>query len=199
MEKNRALTIIIVLLVLVAGWYLLSPLFLDKEVNEDFPSLDNMPNQEEIDNMSEEDRMALEKGIVEKMADMPGEAVIEDMPESNSAPAILLSGNFKDADGFHKGVGEANIYELEDGSKVLRLENFNVTNGPDLYVYLTSYQSPSNKDEVHSGYYYELSKLKGNVGNQNYEIPDEVSLDDINTVVVYCRAFHVVFSTADLN
>jgi hypothetical protein len=67
------------------------------------------------------------------MVDAAGEpdtAVDEDM--STSAPIALSSGQFEDFDSFHNGSGTATVYELEDGSLVLRLEDFEVTNGPDL-------------------------------------------------------------------
>ena len=72
---------------------------------------------------------------------------------------------------------------------MLRFEDFSVTNGPDLRVILVGTD----------GSHYELDKLKGNIGNQNYTIPDDLDLGDYEAVLIYCKPFSVVFSTADLS
>ena len=112
--------------------------------------------------------------------------------------AALKSGNFIGADDFHKGSGQATIYRGPDGSYLLRLEDFNGTNGPDLRVILSPHPNPQGRDEVSAPGYIDLGTLKGNVGNQNYEIPDNVDIDSFSSVVIYCRAFHVLFSVASL-
>ena len=78
---------------------------------------------------------------------------------------------FSDRDRIHKGSGEAIIYRAEDGSHLLRLENLNVTNGPDLHVFLSPHTDPKDRDDVMSPGYFSLGPLKGNQGNQNYPIP----------------------------
>ena len=113
---------------------------------------------------------------------------------STSQTVSLASGDFRHADRFHKGSGTATIYRLEDDSHVLRLENLNVTNGPDLRVLLMV--DPEGGDKSQG--YIELGKLKGNIGNQNYEIPADVDPLEYNAVMIYCKPFHVVFSTAPL-
>ena len=77
-----------------------------------------------------------------------------------TGPVRLKLGSFRDADSFHKGSGEAIVYRGPDGSLLLRLENFAVTNGPDLRVILSPHQDPGNKDEVKTPGYIELGKLK---------------------------------------
>ena len=94
--------------------------------------------------------------------------------------------------------GEATIYRGPDGSRLLRLENFSVTNGPNLHVILTPRQNPTNRNDVMAAGYVDLGKIKGNVGNQNYEIPDDVDISNIESVVIYCVPFSVVFSVASL-
>lgn len=132
------------------------------------------------------------------------------MPEPTAVPtpvqtavaqpeAIRLKiGNFQDADSFHRGSGEAVIYRGPDGSHLLRLENFNVTNGPDLHVILTPRQNPTSRNDVKSAGYADLGSLKGNTGNQNYAIPEDVDIASIESVVIYCMPFHVIFSVASL-
>ncbi len=123
------------------------------------------------------------------------------MPEmmALAAPVALKRGMFRDSDNFHKGEGSATLYELPDGSRVLRFEDFRVTNGPDLRVLLAVHPDPQGRDEVQGPGYVELGKLKGNIGNQNYPLPDGLSPDDYDSVVIYCKPFHVVFSVAPLS
>jgi hypothetical protein len=72
----------------------------------------------------------------------------------------------------------------------LRLENLRVTNGPDLYVYLSRDKSASD--------FVSIGKLKANNGNQNYEITSETDLSKYDTVLIWCRPFSVLFGSAEL-
>ena len=87
--------------------------------------------------------------------------------------------------------GVAKVIALDDGSTVLKLENFKATNGPDLYVYLGTDKSAS--DIVN------LGRLKGNIGNQNYPTPAGIDLTSYNTVLIWCKAFSVLFGSAKLD
>ncbi|MCH9038432.1 MAG: DM13 domain-containing protein [Chloroflexi bacterium] len=113
-------------------------------------------------------------------------------------PVKLKEGSFRDADSAHKGSGQATIYRGPDGSLLLRLEGFNVTNGPELHVLLSPHPNPENRNDVKRPGYVDLGKLKGNRGNQNYQIPDDVDLAAQRSVVIYCKPFHVIFSVASL-
>ena len=113
-------------------------------------------------------------------------------------PVALKVGNFMDADSFHKGSGSATIYRGSDGSYLLRLEDLDVTNGPDLRVVLSPHENPDNPGEVKTPGYVELGKLKGNRGNQNYPIPDDVDIAAHQSVIIYCKPFSVIFSVATL-
>jgi hypothetical protein len=174
--------------VLAAAWWLGSPLFLDTEVDEAFPmSADAIVP----DDMTQED---VEAEMVEA-AHQPDTETDEGMPAASS-PQVLATGQFEDYDDFHQGSGTATIYELEDGGQVLRLENFEVTNGPDLHVLLVPGDNPSGRDDITG--YIDLGSLKGNIGDQNYEIPDGIDVGSYGSVVIYCLPFHVVFSVATL-
>ena len=106
--------------------------------------------------------------------------------------------NTGDADSAHKGSGQAIIYLLPDGSHLLRLEDFNVTNGPDLRVVLSPHPDPEKRDDVKSPGYVELAKLKGNKRNQNCTIPGDVEVAAQGSIVIYCKPFQVIFSVASL-
>ena len=114
------------------------------------------------------------------------------------APVALSSGKFRDADSFHRGSGDATIYRLPDGSHLLRLEDFEVTNGPDLRVLLARPNDPQSRDELHAAGYTHLAKLKGNKGNQNYEIPADIDPAGVGSIIIYCMPFQVIFSVAPL-
>ncbi|GAB4114349.1 MAG: hypothetical protein Fur005_05090 [Roseiflexaceae bacterium] len=88
--------------------------------------------------------------------------------------------------------GRALIYQLTDGSRIVRLEDFSTTNGPDLFVTLHTGGNP----ERDTGEYLVLERLKGNQGNQNYSIPVTVDLSQYRSVVIWCRAFDVTFGYA---
>ena len=135
---------------------------------------------------------------IESVVKTLAEAVAKAQPEAPAQPVKLKSGQFRDQDRFHKGSGAATIYRLADGSRLLRLEDFQVTNGPDLRVILTRAQDPEQAGEVTGPGHLELSKLKGNMGNQNYQIPDDADVSSFNSVVIFCKPFKVIFSVATL-
>ena len=93
----------------------------------------------------------------------------------------------------HPARGDATLIRLAEGGRVLTLTDFEVDNGPDLRLYLVAGPARS-EGEVDD--YVDLGALKGNRGNQQYEIPRGVDLDRYPTVVVWCRAFSVLFARA---
>ena len=126
--------------------------------------------------------------------------VSEELPQMTSAnqqqtlqePRIIKQGNFVGADFFHKGNGQAYILEYPDGRKILRFENFEVVNGPDLYVYLSEASAPTG-DLKSLGDYIDLGRLKDNIGDQNYELPQNISSNDYSSAVIWCKKFGVLF------
>jgi hypothetical protein len=104
---------------------------------------------------------------------------------------------------FHKGAhdtkGTASIYKLGNGQRVLRLTNFMTSNGPDVRVLLIAASDASDNDAVKQSSPIELGKLKGNEGDQNYEIPTNVDLAKYRAVTIWCNRFSVNFGTAPLH
>ena len=100
----------------------------------------------------------------------------------------------------HKTSGRATIYQEEDGKLVLRLTNFKTSNGPDVHVILVAAKDApddanflkSNTERV------ELGSLKGNEGDQNYDIPRGTDLSKFQTVSIYCERFNANFGAAPL-
>lgn len=125
--------------------------------------------------------------------DAPGTPV---PPTSASPkPIVLREGSFVSRD--HGTSGLVRVLELEDGSHVVRLEGLDTDNGPDLYVYLTT--NPADGPEgAFDDDHHSLGRLKGNLGDQNYELAAEVDLSRYRSVVIWCDRFNSAFGAADL-
>jgi hypothetical protein len=106
---------------------------------------------------------------------------------------IVRSGDFVGADDFHFGRGDAQLIETSPGRYVLRFENFSVRNGPDLYVYLSEDASGKNVSEA-----LNLGRLKATDGAFNYEIPSSIDVSKVKSAVVWCKQFAVLFTHAQL-
>ncbi|MGQ0568026.1 MAG: DM13 domain-containing protein [Armatimonadota bacterium] len=113
-------------------------------------------------------------------------------------PVTLATGQFVGADSSHQGEGRALVIRLPDGQRFLRFENFKVTNGPDLYVYLSGHPAPRNSGQLHQGAAHQIGLLKGNIGNQNYALPADLDLSKFKSVAIYCKRFSVMFASAEL-
>ncbi|HEY0735591.1 MAG TPA: DM13 domain-containing protein [Herpetosiphonaceae bacterium] len=262
MTRKRLLLGAIVLAAIIAApiaWYLISPLFITRTVDEAFPAAqvamqesknDSMsvvtmqtpePMKESSDQMQPQtpepmkessDQMQMSPTTQptatqqpEPMAETP-EPIATQQPdmmaetpeptamqqpeptaekpaemtaqptEALSEPKLLRSGDFHPVT--HEGTGTASIYELPDGTRVLRLENFEVLNGPDLYVWLSAAPDADNARTILDNQYAEIGRLKGNQGNQNYELPADLDVSAFNSVTIWCRRFSVNFATAPL-
>ncbi len=111
---------------------------------------------------------------------------------------LLAAGNFAGADAIHRGEGLAEIFMGNDGGRIITFSDFEVTNGPDLKVWLVAHPDPQNADQVLESDYIPLGVLKGNIGNQNYTIPAGADLGKYQSVVIWCEQFSVLFATAAL-
>ncbi|MEM9529400.1 MAG: DM13 domain-containing protein [Pseudomonadota bacterium] len=194
---KKILMLVVLLGAAAAGWFFLSPLFIDETVDEplSFVLAEGGLDMTAVDAMSDADRLANRDAIMEAAAGAPDKNAAEPMP---AEPIVLVQGQFRDADAIHKGSGSATVYRLPDGKRVLRLEDFRTTNGPALVVYAAQHRDPQNADDVTSSGFVNLGKLKGNVGNQNYEIPADVADGDLGSIVIWCELFGVLFSPAPL-
>lgn len=151
----------------------------------------NMTEEQRIDaaqNMTQDEKQIIMSTFSKQNATV-NENMSNSMTPTNIEPLV---GNFMDAgDGFHKAEGIAKVIDLTDGRTFLRLENLKTTNGPDLYLYLSTGKDVS---EI-----VDLGRLKGNIGNQNYEIPAGTDLSKFNTVLIWCKAFSTLFGSAQLS
>jgi hypothetical protein len=179
------LGIVILLGVVVAfGWWFFSPAFIDNAVNESLPvaAVEASPTS----------AVAQTNPTVQAVEP---QATVENPPVVVSEQ-VLSRGSFYNL--AHLSSGEAAVYQLADGARFLRLQNFSVDNGPDLYVYLVPIDPVPNASGSDIPGYYSLGRLKGNIGDQNYEIPADLDLSQYKSVVIWCQAFAVPFAAAPL-
>ncbi len=167
---------------LAFGFFGIQSAFIDDEVNEAGPAFGSAEAAAETEEIiqSEEFQEAMEEAEAEEPATadddmMPGEIL------------TLFSGNFT-GNSRYDVTGDALV--LNDGTeqRFLRFENFESNNGPDLKVYL----------RADNGDFVSLGDLKGNIGDQNYELPTDVDLDVFSTVEIWCERFSVGFGQAEL-
>lgn len=154
---KKAIIAIFIIVVLGVGYWLISPLFINKEVSETLEDI-------------------VKEGLMQETAEQ-------------QQPQIIAKGTFTGLAG-HKGEGTATLLKIGEGYYVRFEEDFETTNGPDLFVYL-------GKDGAYAPE-ARLASLKGNVGSQNYEIPASIDVRQYDEVWVWCRAFSVPFAKAIL-
>jgi hypothetical protein len=125
---------------------------------------------------------------------------VNEAPPSQTAgsPKPLLAGQFVGE--VHKTTGRATVYRQADGSRVLRFTDFSTSNGPAVHVLLIDGKStdPTKDFSLATVRNLDLGDLKGNQGDQDYRVPNEVNLAQMNTVAIYCERFHANFGTAML-
>jgi hypothetical protein len=121
-------------------------------------------------------------------------------PEATTADVesvVLAQGEFVRQE--HPTAGAARVIALHNGKRVLRLEGFSTSNGPDLHVWLSEETAGGNWFKYRTARHIELGELKANNGNQNYELPASADLDGIRSAVIWCKRFSVAFGSAPLS
>jgi hypothetical protein len=214
MRKRPKVAVIVTIVAIIVGagsFYLVSPLFISTQVNDPLPtSAVQSELYRRFVSMNEDEKMQAAREMSTKERDeimssaaqtktsinepMNRSAVQEGQQRTTNTtmPNGLRTGSFVGVgDRIHNAEGIAKSIPLQDGSSVLRLENLRVTNGPDLYVYLSPDKSASD--------FINIGKLKANNGNQNYEIPLGTDLSRYDTVLIWCRPFSVLFGSAELS
>ena len=194
--ENNLKTTEIILSVMIITSLIFSVMFVTTNSQVSFGTSSNVQN---FMNMTEEQRIHAAQNMTQDEMQMvmnkfskQNSTVYENTSDTTTKPNTEpIMGNFVDSgDGFHKAEGVAKVIDLTDGRTFLRLENLKTTNGPDLYVYLSTGNDAS--DIVN------LGRLKGNIGNQNYEIPIGTDLSKYNTVLIWCKSFSTLFGSAQL-
>ena len=185
---------------LAFGVFGVQTLFIDDTVDESGPVFDSGVGVDDVSPPTTAPVEAPPANVVEApevtVAETPGETVPPGTAPTAPQVVTLAAGSFVPR-GRYSGDGTALV--LNDGSeqRFLRFENFSTDNGPDLNVYLTT--ADANADSgAFDEEFIDLGNLKGNIGDQNYEIPPDVDLARFDTVVVWCVRFSTPFTAADL-
>jgi hypothetical protein len=117
---------------------------------------------------------------------------------SDAEPQPLFTGLLEGK--AHQTSGRATIYKSPDGKLYLRLTDFMTSNGPDVHVVLARSGDKDLEQEIVKGDLNRigLGALKGNQGDQNYDLPATPDLTKYSAVVIYCERFHAIFGLAKL-
>ncbi len=202
--------IVLVVPFVIVSWWLISPYFIDDVVDEDFTTsiseqvvtTDNAPAVAPPPEVPLGDAPVTssdQTSAGEPAQEEPSAAAVPieqdpPPPPPPDGPVLLGAGQFVGLAG-HSGTGDAGIFQNSDGSLVLRFENFDIENGPDLEVYLVPGPDQISLPEgsIH------LGALEGNIGDQNYELPAGTELaPGTYTALVWCEAFSVEFVGATI-
>jgi hypothetical protein len=176
-RRSRPIQAALALVLVIAGafgWWTISPLFLTKTLSEDLPA------------------RASATAAGTTAASAPTVPTIAPTA-APAGPKVLSMGQLQRVDDLHRGAGPVSLIEL-DGKTYLRFDNVAIQNGPDLHVYLA--RGIGGAYDGSRDLY--LGALKATNGSFNYELPAGTPLADYKSVVVWCRAFTVLFTWADL-
>jgi hypothetical protein len=124
--------------------------------------------------------------------------VDEAMPtvQANSSAQPLEAGHFYSI--LHPTEGTATIYQMGDGTRILRLTSFRTSNGPDVHVYMVAADDAKDAETVKQAGFIDLGVLKGNIGDQNYTLGSDLDLSKYRAVSIWCKRFAVNFGAAAL-
>ncbi len=182
------------IIILGIGYWLISPLWTTVEVNEPAP----------ISGQDVMDKKKMMRSDTAEMETVSGNVYANPKPEIRvraevkatssvkaltADPVIIKSVTGDFVNGAHEVSGVAKVL-LVDNKKVLRFENFNTVNGPDLFIYLATDNSASD--------YVNLGAIKATKGNVNYDIQSSTDLGKYKHVLVWCKSFGVLFGSATL-
>jgi hypothetical protein len=126
---------------------------------------------------------------------LPVTATVPRLAEDIAA-SVLVTGRFHSV--AHDTSGMVTIHQLSDGQRLVRLTAFETSNGPDVRVYLVAAKDASDNETVTKAGFVDLGAMKGNKGDQNYQVPANLDLNQYQSVTIWCRRFGVNFATAPL-
>lgn len=171
---------IVVIGVCGIAWWALSPLFTNVEVQDELPTNILPPNP----NPTEDEATAEpELESPEDTATFGSEPI--ELPKAPDERLFPLSGTPG-----HRATGNVRIVETPE-EKIVRFEDYNGTNGPDLRIYLAS--------DLEASEFVDLGPSRANKGNINYSVPLDVNVSDYPYVLTWCRAFGVLFDYAEIH
>ena len=195
-KQHRLLVFGLVLILGIGGFLAFRPdkIFVDDAVNESLSDAFAAPTQATTSTTvaAEQTETPTETTVPTDVSTPSPAEVVEDPPQP-AEPTAVAVGDFYGID--HTAEGTATVYE-QDGRYVLRFEDdTDIQNGPDLYVWVLPADDYDGGDPSE---YLDLGKLKGNVGGQNYELPEDFDPDVHGSVLIWCLRFGVPFAAVPL-
>ncbi|MBP6945332.1 DM13 domain-containing protein [Patescibacteria group bacterium] len=185
---------------LLFGFFGIQALFMDRVVNEEVPLIAmEEPSKPIPSEASTSTPAKTDPASPTSPTPQPSQPPPPQIPKPTS-PTRIAQGTFAQGDSTYSIKGDATITE-KDGIRTVSLTNFDVTNGPDLFVYVVQAPNAENqivKDAVQQKQFINLGTLKGNKGNQAYTLPSDLVLDKDSLITIWCRRFSRHFGSADL-
>ena len=178
--------IIIVIIIIIGGWFAwftISPFFRNPEADEASPLAQQPEIKDSMDSMTANQKQEFEKASMEAAK----EVMEKDEP---MMPQAALAAQADFAVRAHDVKGRALLINTGE-EYIIRFEDFETINGPDLHIYLSS--------ELGNSDFIDLGKIKATKGNVNYAVPAGTDIEKYNKVLVWCQPFGVLFSYADLS
>lgn len=177
------------------------PLVNRSPVADALPGLTDLPADEQavVEVIAGED-MAFAEALI-----ATGLAGPQPVPEAQQAmpdlqgPTLYKSGEFTTIDAVRRAQGAVKIYQLADSSWLVRLEGFEVRNGPQLHLFLSANPQPRTPEELREdGLGFDWGPLIGSIGNQNFALPAGFDMAAVRSVVIFSIPYQEVFSSAQL-
>jgi hypothetical protein len=173
---------------LPVGWYLGSPIFIRTSLVEALPSAAPVASSNPAPSVAASPAPTAPPSSTPSA--VPSPAATASPSPSPFVARTVASGEFQGTDDFHFGRGTASIIETSPGRFHLRLEDFSVRNGPDLYVYLSPSADGWTEDAL------ELGTLKATDGSFGYDLPEGADPAAYRSAIIWCKQFSHLFATA---
>jgi len=133
------------------------------------------------------------KIVIDQQVDVP---LVEPAPAGLASAKVLGTAKLYNVD--KVGEGTAKIYELPDGSRQVRLEDFFVSINSDLEIRLSELAAPHSTDEVEKAPFKVVAPLKATVGSMNYEVPKDIDVTRYRSVVIWCEVTRNAYAAASI-
>jgi hypothetical protein len=116
-------------------------------------------------------------------------------PSTTAPPPTAAGGPFIGID--HDTSGSVALLQDPSGAQFVRIEELDTSNGPDLFVYLST-NPPDGEEDQFDDDIVNLGRLQGNVGSSNYAIPTGTDVGRYASIVIWCDRFNSAFGAASL-
>jgi len=185
----------------------------DAEGTQELPDADvDVPDNNSVDGGG--DAAEVEETTLPSNQETPDPQTLRPQPEAepqpqarretNSEVSVLKEGTFdpdaEDSDSIHRGWGGVKVVNFRGKNKVVFGEDFRVTRGPDYFLYLVGERNVETERQFRSikDASYNISEIKQYSGEQTFDIPDNIDIDDIQGVVIWCESFSQFISYANV-